>query len=200
MVCAGARAISVLKFVGTVSLGLLTGVSYTVSAVSLPSLLRLPSSSSASQAVASLVDSLARPLRALTALSSAPLLLAFVLAPRSSRHPYLLYSSLLALIASAAPRLLPRPAAPPATPRQRSPKKQSPARRMEASYEVLGDVTSEAASEEDIEDVNGEEVRVEVEALARRYVVQTGLSALGFAMAVVGLWGDGFQQVVAYVS
>jgi len=176
----------------------LQGVSYTVSTVSLPSLLRLPSSSSASQAVAALADSLARPLRALTALSSAPLLLAFVLSPRSSRHPYLLYTSLLAVLASAAPRLLPQPAAP--APRQRSPKKQSPARRMEASYEVLGDVTSEAASEEDIEDVNGEEVRVEVEGLARRYVVQTGLSALGFAMAIVGLWGDGSQQVVAYVS
>ena len=81
----------------------LQGVSYTVSTVSLPSLLRLPSSSSASQAVAALADSLARPLRALTALSSAPLLLAFVLSPRSSRHPYLLYTSLLAVLASAGP-------------------------------------------------------------------------------------------------
>ena len=71
---------------------------------------------------------------------------------------------------------------------------------MEASYEVLGDVHSEPASEEEIDDVNGEEVRVEVESLARRYMVQTGLAALGFAMSVVGIWGDGSPQAVVYVS
>lgn len=71
---------------------------------------------------------------------------------------------------------------------------------MEASYEVLGDAHSEPASDEDIDDVNGEEVRVEVEGLARTYIARTALSALGFAMAVVGIWGDGAPQSVVYVS
>lgn len=71
---------------------------------------------------------------------------------------------------------------------------------MEASYEVLGDVHSEPASEEDIDDMNGEEVRAEMESLARGYVVRTGLAALGFAMAVVGIWGDGAPQAAVYVS
>lgn len=59
---------------------------------------------------------------------------------------------------------------------------------------------SEAASEEEIDDVNGEELRVHVEGLAQGYVVRAGLAALGFAMAVVGVWGDGAPQAVVYVS
>jgi autophagy-related protein 33 len=71
---------------------------------------------------------------------------------------------------------------------------------MEASYEVLGDAHSEPASDEDIEDINGEEVRAEVEGLTRSYLARTAISALGFAMAVVGIWGDGASQSVVYVS
>ncbi|KAJ3531440.1 hypothetical protein NM208_g8879 [Fusarium decemcellulare] len=71
---------------------------------------------------------------------------------------------------------------------------------MEASYEVLGDVHSEPASEEEIDDVNGEEVRTEVEGLARTYIARTAISALGFLMAVIGIWGDGAPQAVVYVS
>ncbi|KAG6035234.1 Autophagy- protein 33 [Claviceps citrina] len=201
MVCAGARAVSVLKFVGTVSLGLLTGVSYSVSNLTLPSLLRLPSSTSAFQAVASLTKTLDTPLLALTSLASAPLFLSFVLSPRRVRHPYLLYTSALAVLSAVAPRLLPqhkpRPAM--AQPPQAA-GKPSPSARLEASYEVLGAVHSETASEEDVEDVNGEEVRAQVEALSRGYLARTGLAALGFAMAVVGLWGDGASKAVVVVS
>ncbi|POR36599.1 Uncharacterized protein TPAR_03287 [Tolypocladium paradoxum] len=198
MVCAGARAVSLLKFVGTVSLGLLTGVSYTVSTLTLPTLLNLPSSAGASQAISSLTANLKAPVFALTALASAPLFLSFVLSPRSARHPYLVYTALLAVLSTAAPRFLPQPASRPAAAAGKKPSPRSA--RMEASYEVLGDVHSEATSEEEIDDINGEEVRVEVESLARGYVVRTGLAALGFAMAVVGIWGDGASQAVVYVS
>lgn len=72
---------------------------------------------------------------------------------------------------------------------------------MEASYEVLGDVHSEPASEEEVEDqVNGENLRAQVEAMAKGYAVRGGLAALGFAMAVVGIWGDGAPQAVVYTS
>ncbi|KAK2600285.1 hypothetical protein QQS21_005004 [Conoideocrella luteorostrata] len=198
MVCAGAKAVSVLKFVGTVSLGLLTGVSYTVSNVSLPNLLQLSSSTSASQAITSLTASLQTPLLALTSLASAPLFLSFILSPRRARHPYLLYTSVIAVLSTVVPRLLPQPAPrPAATPRAKKPSTRA---KMEASYEVLGDVHSEAASEEEIDDINGEEVRAQVESLSRGYFARTGLAALGFAMAVVGLWGDGVPKAAVYVS
>lgn len=102
------------------------------------------------------------------------------------------------MLSTVVPRLLPQPAPRPA--QQQQPKKPSARARMEASYEVLGDVHSEPASEEDIEDINGEEVRVQVEGLARVYVARTGLAALGFAMAVVGLWGDGAPKAAVYVA
>ncbi|CRK32965.1 hypothetical protein BN1708_019162, partial [Verticillium longisporum] len=44
------RGVSALKFVGTVSLGLLTGLSYSLSAVTVPSILALPSASDAVRA------------------------------------------------------------------------------------------------------------------------------------------------------
>ncbi|CAM1506896.1 Fc.00g065370.m01.CDS01 [Cosmosporella sp. VM-42] len=189
--------VSLLKFVGTVSLGLLTGVSYTVSSLTLPTLLRLPSSSSASAGLATLTAALKLPVLALTTLASAPFFLSFVLAHRSARHPYLLYTALLAALSTVGPSLIPHPAPRAIAP---SPVRPSARARMEASYEVLGDVGSEAASEEDVDDVNGEEVRAKVEGLAQDYVVRTALSALGFAMAVIGIWGDGAPQAVVYVS
>ncbi|KAM0343891.1 hypothetical protein ACHAPU_008160 [Fusarium lateritium] len=190
-------SVSLLKFVGTVSLGLLTGVSYSISTLALPVLLRLPSSASASHGLATLNAALKTPVLALTSLAAAPFLISFALAPRSSRHPYLLYTALLATLSSVAPVLIPAPASPRAT---SSATRQSSRAKMEASYEVLGDAHSEPASEEDIEDVNGEGVRAEVEGLARSYIARTALSALGFAMAVVGIWGDGSPQAVIYAS
>ncbi|CEI64210.1 hypothetical protein FVEN_g9049 [Fusarium venenatum] len=190
-------SVSLLKFVGTVSLGLLTGVSYSISSLALPALLRLPSSTSASHGLSTLTATLKTPVLALTSLASAPFLISFFLAPRSSRHPYLLYTALLATLSSVAPMLIPTPA--PRRAASSAPRKSSRAK-MEASYEVLGDAHSEPASDEDIEDINGEEVRAEVEGLTRSYLARTAISALGFAMAVVGIWGDGASQSVVYVS
>ncbi|KAH6898607.1 type III restriction enzyme [Thelonectria olida] len=175
------------------------GVSYSVSNLALPALLRLPSSSSATHGLATLSSALKTPILALTTLASAPFLFCFILAPRNARHPYLLYTSLLAALSTIAPVLIPQPDAP------RSlaapvPKSSSSRARMEASYEVLGDMHSEPASEEDMDDVNGEEVRASVEGLARSYLARTAISALGFAMAIVGIWGDGAPQAVIYVS
>jgi autophagy-related protein 33 len=192
-------AVPLFKFVGTVSLGLLTGVSYTVSTLALPNLLNLSSSAAASHALTTLTASLKLPILALSSLASAPLLLSFALSPRSSRHPYLVYTSLLTVLSLVVPnfvaRTTPRPIAPAPAKKQASTRA-----RMEASYEVLGDVQSEAASDEEIDEYNGEEVRTEVEAVGRGYVVRTGLAALGFAMAVVGIWGDGAPQAVVYVA
>ncbi|KAF5603673.1 Autophagy-related 33 [Fusarium subglutinans] len=190
-------SVSLLKFVGTVSLGLLTGVSYSITSLTLPVLLRLPSSNSASHGLASLNAALKTPLLALTSLAAAPFLISFALAPRSSRHPYLLYTGLLATLSFVAPLLIPAPATRHVA---SSAPRQSPRAKMEASYEVLGDAHSEPASEEDIDDINGEGVRVEVEGLVHNYIARTAFSALGFIMAVIGIWGDGAPQAVVYVS
>ncbi|KAF4594674.1 hypothetical protein GQ602_000287 [Ophiocordyceps camponoti-floridani] len=189
MPCAGEKAISLLKFVGTVSLGLLTGVSYTVSTITLPGLLHLPSSASASHAVSSLKTGVRKHILTLTTLASAPFFLSYALSPSFARHPYLFYTSILAALSAAAPRLLAMFGALPTV--RHGAKKTVRRGRMESSYEVLGDAHSEGTSEEDIEDLNGEEVRAEVEKLSRGYMARTGFAACGFVLAVVGIWGDG---------
>lgn len=70
---------------------------------------------------------------------------------------------------------------------------------MEASYEVLGSGGSDAHSEgtdvggAEEEVVNGEEVRARVQMFLKKQVLQTAVTAVGFVVAVVGIWGDGLQ-------
>ncbi|KAH8765591.1 hypothetical protein F5883DRAFT_420908 [Diaporthe sp. PMI_573] len=209
------RGVSTLKFVGTVSLGLLTGLSYTLSTLTVPTLLALPSASTAAKAFRSLATTARTHLRTLAGISSTAFFLAFTLSPRSARHPYLLYTSALVAVSrlSVSDFVAPYLFAHPHTPAQRqSPpagarKDRSATRRMEASYDVIGgsDAHSDSASDRSIEDdaaaadnnVNGEEVRGEVEAFLKKQVVSTATAGLGFLMAVVGIWGDG---AVGYVS
>ncbi|SPN97162.1 related to Rotein of unknown function localised to mitochondria [Cephalotrichum gorgonifer] len=211
------KKVSALKFVGTVSVGLLTGVSYTLSNISAPAILTLPSASSATKALSALSAAASSRLTTLSAVSSSAFALAFILSPRSSRHPYLLYTSVLSALASFAPRIAPLllgPAARSAPVRASpapSPKKKKTPRSMEASYEVLGDLQSEeasVASEEAEEEPpatptttaserqNEEEVRAQVEDFVKARLVQTGLAAVGFAISVLGIWGDGVQRVL----
>ncbi|KAK7924823.1 hypothetical protein PG985_006877 [Apiospora marii] len=205
--------VSVLKFVGTVSLGLLTGVSYTLSTLTIPSLLDLPSASSAAKAFGGLSKTANTHLNALTGVAGSAFLLAFTLSPRGYRHPYLLYTSLFVLgtkltdfvtptifgtsTSDASSRATRRRRAAAATAR----KEKQAARRMEASYEVLGDSHSDegamsTSGEELDEDTNGEEVRSEVELFVKNQFMQTALAGVGFTMAVLGLWGDGAHRVL----
>lgn len=209
------KKVSALKFVGTVSVGLLTGVSYTLSTLAAPALLTLPSATTASKTLTSLSSAASTHLTTLSALSSSAFALAFVLSPRSSRHPYLLYTSLLAAASAFAPRLAPfllgRPSTRPAAPApaaSSSPQRRRPQRAMEASYEVLGDAHSDgtaSVSGEEVEEdqaaqqqqqQNGEEVRAQVETFLKERLVQTSLAALSFAISIVGIWGDGASEVI----
>ncbi|KAI8966039.1 hypothetical protein F5Y11DRAFT_311218 [Daldinia sp. FL1419] len=197
------RKVSVLKFVGTVSLGLLTGTSYTLSSVTLPSLLELPSASSAAKAFRNLTSTASTHLTSLASLSGSAFILAFVLSPRGFKHPYLLYTSIFCfgtrLSDYVTPSIFGAPVSSSSAAAQRraavaqARRDKKAARRMEASYEDLGGSHSDdgASSEEHEEDFNGEEVRSEVEYFARNQLVQTVLAGIGFAMAVVGIWGDG---------
>lgn len=192
------------------------GLSYTLSTLTVPTLLTLPSASTAAKAFRSLTTTATTHLRTLAGISSTAFFLAFALSPRSARHPYLLYTSVLVAISrlSVSDFVAPYLFAHPHTPAQRqSPsatarKDRSATRRMEASYDVIGgsDAHSDSASDRSIEDdpaaadnnVNGEEVRGEVEVFLKKQVVSTATAGLGFLMAVVGIWGDGVA--VGYVS
>ena len=75
-------------------------------------------------------------------------------------------------------------------------------RQIDASYEVLStsggvsDRDSEGSEVDVEEDVNGEEVRQGVERLVVGSAVKALLSGIGFAMAVIGIWGDGVSGIV----
>lgn len=189
----------------------------------MPTLLTLPSAGTAARAFDTLTTTARKQLRTLASVSGSAFLLAFLLSPRPYRHPYLLYTSLLVagsrfitsdLVAPylflSKPSSAPNSSPSPARKQKRGPV--SPAH-MEASYEVLGsglDNHSEgtgSASGEDLEgeeehtqQMNGEEVRVKVERFLRKQMVQTAVSGLGFAMAVVGIWGDGAVQNLRVVD
>ncbi|KAI0394036.1 hypothetical protein F5Y17DRAFT_429719 [Xylariaceae sp. FL0594] len=244
------KKVSVLKFVGTVSLGLFTGTSYSLSTLTIPSLLEFPSASAAARALQSIVTTASRRLGALSVLSGSTFLLAFALSPSGFRHPYLLYTSLFCFGAPLTDFVTPFIfGAPPTSSssssrrglsQARKGKKEkaaaAAARRMEASYEVLGSETSHGGSDfdgeggggitttstttetrfnasssstsddlfdesEEGEDekaaaaYNGEQVRAEVEYFVRNQAIQTFVAGVGFAMAVLGIWGDGAHRV-----
>jgi autophagy-related protein 33 len=147
-----------------------------------------------------LTTSLKLPLLTLSSLGSVPFLVAYALSSRSSRHPYLFYTSFLAALSVIVPDLLvpptirQRPAAvakKPAAPKPRA---------LDASYEVLGDIKTEAAfteeeEEEEEEVVNGDHVKMEFDDTARNFLTRTGFAMAGFAIAVVGIWGERVPKV-----
>ncbi|KAI0818375.1 hypothetical protein GGR55DRAFT_624794 [Xylaria sp. FL0064] len=204
------KKVAVLKFVGTVSLGLLTGTSYTLSNLTIPSLLELPSASTAAKTFRSLASTATTHLTALSSISGTAFLLAFALSPSGYKHPYLLYTTIFCFSTRLTDYITPSifgqpssssPAAQRRSDRAQARKEKAAARRMEASYEVLGDShteesTSSASGDDNVEeDINGEEVRSEVEFFVRNQLVQTAVSGLGLAIAVLGLWGDGAHRV-----
>lgn len=70
---------------------------------------------------------------------------------------------------------------------------------MDASYEVLGqDSNSEGtASEVEIDDeVNGEEVREKIKSFRKNQLLRTAIAGVGFAMSVIGIWGDGAADLI----
>ncbi|KAF7529703.1 hypothetical protein G7054_g9761 [Neopestalotiopsis clavispora] len=195
------KKVSILKFVGTVSLGLLTGTTYTLSTSTIPQLLELPSASSASKAFRSITSTAATHLNTLTGVAGSAFLLAFALSPRGYRHPYLIYTSVFCFSTRLTDYFAPTLFGAPGDFSQKraalakARREKAAARRMEQSYEVLGverESDNEGSSEDVFEEeINGEEVRSEVELFVKNHLVQTALAGVGFMMAVVGIWGDG---------
>ncbi|KAK3988202.1 hypothetical protein QBC44DRAFT_329676 [Cladorrhinum sp. PSN332] len=216
--------VPVFKFVGTVMLGLSTGLSYTLTTLTIPALLTLPSADAASRAFDAVTTNAKRKLRSLTSLASASFFAAYYLSPTRFRHPYLLYTSLLIGISQFSDHLVPylfaksrritssssSAASAAAKKRSQQKKRREERARMEASYEVLtSDLQSEGTpsvsgeeddhlSEQGTGEVNGEEVRTKVEAFLEKQIVEGALLLCSFAMAVVGIWGDGALGRVVY--
>lgn len=133
----------------------------------------MPSASTASRAFKSLTTTAQTHLRTLSIISGSAFFLAFALSPRSFRHPYLLYTSLLVassrLVTSdaIAPYLISLPqtqqssSSSSAASRQSSKDQQqqraAAARRMEMSYDMIGsdahsEATLDSASDRSAED------------------------------------------------
>ncbi|EME45575.1 hypothetical protein DOTSEDRAFT_71321 [Dothistroma septosporum NZE10] len=91
-------SVGLCKVIGVTSLGLLTGVSYTLSTQSLPSLLTLPSAKPASYTLSQTTRLATLHVRTLSSISAASLFLAFYLSSSRVRHPYLLWTGAVAAI------------------------------------------------------------------------------------------------------
>lgn len=135
-------------------------MSYTLSTQSLPSLLSLPSAKPAAYTLAQTTRLATLHIRTLSSLASVSLLAAFALSPARTRHPYLLWTGLVAA-ASGSLNLA-----------------------MEKRLK-------QGVVDENVDDVNGEEV--ERRAREQQWIefVRCGVSGVGFAMGVLGIWGDG---------
>ncbi|KAI9825095.1 MAG: hypothetical protein M1832_001415 [Thelocarpon impressellum] len=163
-----------LKFVGTISLGLLTGLSYSLATLSVPSLLALPSAAQAHHSFSTLQSLSATHTRLLSALSATSLVLAYALSPSRARHPYLLWTTLTVGLALGGDAWF--------------------ARRThdEAARLAARGSSNKRRAGEDETTRNGEEVRRGMEGWGVFQAVRAGVSGLGFGMSVAGLWGDGY--------
>ncbi|ETN44650.1 uncharacterized protein HMPREF1541_10320 [Cyphellophora europaea CBS 101466] len=166
MVC----PMSTLKFVGTVSLGLLTGVSYSLSTITLPSLAVLPSAARAARALATIQERATRRILTLASVSSISLVTCYTLASPRGKHPYLLWTALVGLIGGQG---------------------------VEYWFNGWTRFTLKRQSKEtgyvevESSEINGEKVEAEMAREVRTQNVRTAVSLVGFLMGVVGIWGDG---------
>lgn len=165
-------------------------MSYTLNNIAVPALLALPSAATASAAFTELSARSAKSLRVLAGFSAACFLSAYALSPRGLRHPYLLWSTLIVATSGSLDLLL-KPTS--AAARKERSKRDKGKSKMDASYEILGDSTSEGGISDVIseEDINGEEVRTEMMGFKSTQAIRFYLSGVGFAMSLLGLWGDG---------
>ncbi|KEF50919.1 uncharacterized protein A1O9_13028 [Exophiala aquamarina CBS 119918] len=187
--------ITITKFVGTISLGLLTGTSYTLINI-LPSLALLPSASLAARTLTTIQTQSTRQILTLASISSLSLITAYTVAPARGKHPYLLWTALVSFLGGQGVEYwyngLSRF---PSLSTSRSGRRTggaisagrgaSPATSSDSGYievEPLG---------QSEEQVNGEKVELEMSRERKVQKVRSWIAGLGFAMGVVGIWGDG---------
>lgn len=145
----------------------LQGISATVSAIALPSLLALPTAVNARTTFSYLSTKSQYYTAYLRHIATFTLFSAYLLSPRRFRHPYLLYTSILSFVSGPGIDFIV------------SWRQGTDDRRTALALEAQGD------------DVNGEQVREAVERKKFNESVKATFAGLAFAMSVVGLWGDG---------
>ncbi|KAL1987211.1 hypothetical protein VTN96DRAFT_4543 [Rasamsonia emersonii] len=189
MVC----PITVTKFVGTVSLGLLTGLSYSMATVTIPSLRLLPTASHASRALKDAKRRSRKHALRLANLTNTCLLFAWLVSPRRRKHPYLIWVCLSSTLgafgvdfwfnrdkglAAWARTLIEDVDVPFLTLKKKT--AATPTKKDEDLVVV------EAES-----DVNGERVERDMEQERKLQRARAWFSGVALAMGIVGLWGDG---------
>ncbi|CAD6504022.1 BgTH12-05760 [Blumeria graminis f. sp. triticale] len=189
--------VSTLKFVGVVSLGLQTGLSYTLSVLILPLLSSLPPSASGSRLFKNLTTISLCHFRALASVSSSCFLLAHFLSPRAQKHPYLLWTTALIGISFAAdifPVALDSKDIIAVTGLKHCCKSDDQIQvqeilQMDASYEVLN------PDDQIVKDCDEIETTSHMEDYMLSQLIRTSIMAAGFAMSVVGIWGERFGNL-----
>ncbi|PYH41761.1 uncharacterized protein BP01DRAFT_326987 [Aspergillus saccharolyticus JOP 1030-1] len=177
--------ITVSKFVGTVSLGLLTGVSYSASTIAIPALSQLPTSATASRTLSEIKRLNRKHGIRLTSIANSCLLFAYSISPRHRKHPYLIWMCVASTVGTYGVDFWFH--------------RQAGVKAWFAG--VLHDtgLWTQAApkqqkKEEDLVVVeaeeNGETVQTEMDTERRLQQVRAVFSGLALAMGIVGLWGD----------
>ncbi|KAI9706862.1 MAG: hypothetical protein M1820_004641 [Bogoriella megaspora] len=173
------RTVAAAKFIGTISLGLLTGLSYTNATLLTPALLTLPSAATASRTFTTLRNASTLHAQALTATSCISLFLAYAISPSKGRHPYLIWVSFITGLGSSAVDYFLM-------------KGEKQAKEKDSAKARISDEDSEDYDREEEDAVNGEQVRGQVERFRVAEAWRAGVSGLAFLMGVVGIWGDAY--------
>ncbi|MCJ1353757.1 MAG: hypothetical protein MMC33_003744 [Icmadophila ericetorum] len=163
--------VTIPKLVGSISLGLLTGLSYSLSTITVPPLLALPTFPPALQSFTTLKSQTTRHHNLLTLLSSLSLVAAYISAPRSQRQPFLLWCLSTTFIGFMGVDWFYQ---------LRESRSPGEGRRVDG-----GGVREQ--------EINGESVKEEMEHWRRVQMVRGGVWGLGFGMSIVGLWGDAYM-------
>ncbi|EEA28987.1 hypothetical protein TMatcc_002656 [Talaromyces marneffei ATCC 18224] len=186
--------ITVTKFIGTVSLGLLTGVSYSTAAIAIPTLRALPTASHAGRALKDVKRRSRKHAFRLSSITSSCLFFAWFVASRRKKHPYLIWVSLTSAISSWGVdfwynrelglggwlRSVVEDIDFPSLTLKKTPSgASSPSSKKDDDLVVVE------------EDFNGETVEHDMAREQSHQIVRSWLAGAALSMAIVGLWGDG---------
>lgn len=179
--------ITVSKFVGTVSLGLLTGLSYSTSVITVPSLKLLPTSATASRCLHEVKRLNRKHALRLSSLANGCLLLAYCISPPRRKHPYLLWVCFASTLGSYGVDFWFN--------RHIGFKNWFRGVVQDTACLRLGRKSSTTKDEDVVvveaeEDVNGETVQREADKERRLQCARAWFSGIALSMGIVGLWGD----------
>ncbi|KAL4876466.1 hypothetical protein BJY04DRAFT_200018 [Aspergillus karnatakaensis] len=179
--------ITVTKFIGTISLGLLTGLSYSASTITVPSLTLLSTSTNASKSLNEVKRLNRKHGLRLANISNICLLFAYSISPRHRKHPYLVWMVVMSAVGSYGVDYWFH--------RQNGVKAWFCSILQDTGYSCLGAKKSQKKEDDLVvveteENVNGEVVRKKLEKERRLQGVKAIFSGLALSMGIVGLWGD----------